>query len=320
MRRLTAVAAVLFAGTLLASGLVRCEEPTVTPVKLTIAAGGVGGVYHAYANAFAKVIADELGADVRVRTTAASVENLRLVSDGRADLGFTLADAAALAIEGRAPFAERRPVAALARLYDNYTHLVVHADLAISSSEDLRGRRISTGAEGSGTDLLAERILTLAGLDPDRDITRRRLSLADSAQALRDGRIAGFFWSGGLPTAGISELVRDTPIRMLDLAEYVEPLRDHHGELFSEVSIPQFVYDLPDQVATVGVPNLLVVHREMDADLARTLTRLLFEHRDRLIAGHPEAKRLSRRVAVATHPMPLHPGAAAYYRAAKPLV
>jgi uncharacterized protein len=287
---------------------------------LVIASGGVGGVYHAYATGLAGVLADELDTGATVLATAASVENLRMITAGRADICFTLADSAALAVEGSGPFPEHQPIAALARLYDNYTHLVVAADAPINHVSDLRGHAVSTGARDSGTELMAERLLTLGGVDQHTDITRHRLALAESADALRHGHIQAFFWSGGLPTAAISELATTTDIRLLDLSEYVEPLRVRFGELFTELSIPAFTYGLSREVATIGVPNLLVVHEDMDQAVAEAVTRQLFDHKDRLIAAHPEAERLNPRTAIATYPVPLHPGAAAYYRSAKPRV
>jgi uncharacterized protein len=297
-----------------------CAHRTDPVPDLVIASGGVGGVYHAYATGLAEVLADELDTGATVLATAASVENLRMITAGRADICFTLADSAALAVEGSGPFPEHQPIAALARLYDNYTHLVVAADAPINHVSDLRGHTVSTGARDSGTELMAERLLTLGGVDQHTDITRHRLALAESADALRHGHIQAFFWSGGLPTAAISELATTTDIRLLDLSEYVEPLRVRFGELFTELSIPAFTYGLSREVATIGVPNLLVVHEDMDRAVAEAVTRQLFDHKDRLIAAHPEAERLNPRTAIATYPVPLHPGAAAYYRSAKPRV
>jgi TRAP transporter TAXI family solute receptor len=295
------------------------DKPSYRRGPLTIATGGRGAVYFAYGQGVAEAVNDRLdGVEASVVSTPGSVDNLMMVGDGRAQLGFTLADSAALAFDGKAPFTTRQDVRALARLYDNYTHLVVRSNSAIRTVAELRGRAVSTGATGSGTELIASRLLELSGIDETDGIRRRRLSIEESATALRDGEIDAFFWSGGLPTGAVSALAANTPIRMIDLASFVEPLRDRYGDFYSERSVPASAYGLRVQVATVGVPNYLVVSATMDEGLAYHLTALLFSSRSTLVRAHEVAQQLDPRGAIATTPVPLHPGAMRYYRDVKP--
>jgi TRAP transporter TAXI family solute receptor len=286
---------------------------------VVIASGGLGGVYQEYGQGIARALRTAFpGCEVEVRPTAASVQNLRLVAGGEADVGFTLADAAALASRGEEPFSAPLPVAALARLYDNYTHLVVRAQAPVHELADLRGQPVSTGAPGSGTELIAARLFAEAGLRADADVRRYRLDLAESVRALEEGRITAFFFSGGLPTQAIADLAHRTPIRLVNLAGFVAGLRVRHGEFYTELSIPAPVYGLDGDIVTVGVPNYLVVPVTMPDQEAYALTRLLFAAKTILVAAHPEARRLNRRAAIATYPVPLHPGAMRYYRGSKP--
>lgn len=315
LRRRLVAAAVLTLAACCAAG---CgpEPPPRGPLR--IATGGRGGVYYAYGEGLAQVVRERwAGGEVRVLATAASVENIRLVGRGDADVAFTLADAAALGVEGAPPFPAPQPVRALARLYDNYVHLVVRAGGPVRGLGDLRGRAVSTGAAGSGTELVAARLLGLAGIDPERDLTRRRLGVDESAAALRSGGIEAFFWSGGLPTKAIATLAGQVPIRLVDLDAYVPELRDRHGEFYAERTIPASAYGLDHAAATIGVPNYLVVGAAMDDRVAHELTRLLFDGGEVLARAHPEALRLNRRAAIGTWPVPLHPGAERYYREAK---
>ncbi len=294
-----------------------CGGPAARPWRLVIATGNREGVYYAYGQGLAEVARERLpGARPQVISTGASVENLRLVGEGRADAAFALADSAALAFEGRPPFTQREPVAALARLYENYTHLVVPADGPIQRLPDLKGRVVSLGAAGSGTELIATRLLAVAGVDED-GVRVRRLQLADAADALKSGRIDAFFFSGGLPTGAIAELSQSMPIRLIDLSAYVEPLKRRYRAFYEERSILASAYGLGKPVRTIGVPNYLVVNASMPEERAYRLTRLLFTRRDELAAAHPEALHLNRRSAVSTYPLPLHPGATRYYREAK---
>jgi TRAP transporter TAXI family solute receptor len=313
-------AAALLVVAVLAAVTGGCEEdaPPATPAALRIATGGRGGVYYAYGEGFAGVVRDHWrGQDATVLETAASVENLHLVSGGKADVAFTLADAAALGVRGGGPFTGPQPIQALARLYDNYVHLVVRADSGIRTPADLRGRPVSTGAPGSGTDLIAIRLLGLVGLDPARDVDRQQLGVDDSVRALAAGELDAFFWSGGLPTRAITLAAGEVPIRLIDLDGFVGPLRDRYGEFYAERTIPASAYGLETAVSTIGVPNYLVVATRMDERVAHELTELLFAHRDSLARAHPEALRLNRRTAIGTYPVPLHPGAARYYRETK---
>ncbi|MFI2433029.1 TAXI family TRAP transporter solute-binding subunit [Streptomyces sp. NPDC018693] len=302
--------------------LAACGGPDAPPRpsgEVTVATGNRGGVYADYGAGYAQLIESRLpDVSARVLHTGGSVDNLRRVAAGQAQTGFTLADSAADAVAGRPPFSGKLPVVALASLYDNYVQLVVREDSPVRGVKALRGLRVSVGAEGSGTALIADRVLKVAGLSPDGDVTSVRLDVRESATALAQGRVDAFFWSGGLPTGAITELRRTTSIRLVDLGDVVEALTRSYGELYTETTVPAVVYGAQSAVTTVSVPNFLVVRRDMPDGEAYWLTRLLFEGQSRLIRAHPEARRLDRRTAIATHPLELHPGAARWYRESHP--
>src|SRR6476619_2680964 len=126
---------------------------------LSIATGGTGGVYYPYGGGIAKVLNEKLpSVRATAEVTAATVDNLKLIRDGRADVAFALADTLEDAIKGRGPF-EGRPVPAvsIAVLYANYTHVVALASSNIRTVADLRGKVVSTGSPGSGTEVIALR-------------------------------------------------------------------------------------------------------------------------------------------------------------------
>jgi hypothetical protein len=289
--------------------------------RLSIATGGTGGVYYPYGGAIARVISEHLaGVEATAEVTAASVDNLKLIRDHKSDIAFTLADTLDDAIKGRGAFTGRGavPVRALAVLYSNYTHLVAHGSSGVSRVADLTGKHVSLGAAGSGTELIATRILRAAGLDPGHDLSPVSLGVSQSVDALKDGKIDAFFWSGGVPTAAVLDLA-NTPgarWRLVPNDDVLESLQSTYGaSLYSRLSVPAAAYaGLPADVAVVGVSNLLVVHQEMSEQLAYDITRLLFEHHAELIAVHPEAARLSLATASTGSPALFHPGALRYYR------
>jgi TRAP transporter TAXI family solute receptor len=307
---LAALTGVLLAG---------CDSDAGGSRFLSIATGGTGGVYYPYGGAIAKILSEHLDhVRATAEVTAASVDNLKLIRDGRADVAFTLADTLADAVEGRGAFDGRPvPAASLAVLYANYTHVVTLTSSGIRAIADLRGRVISTGSPGSGTEVIAVRLLRTAGLDPDTDVTRQALGVSESAGALKDGKIAAFFWSGGLPTAAVQDLAH-TPgiaLRVVPSAEHVESLRRAHGALYFPLVVPASAYrGLDGDVPVVGVANVLVVNRSMPEALAYDITRLLFEHQQELAAIHPEARHLSLTSAAAGSPAAYHPGAVRLYR------
>jgi TRAP transporter TAXI family solute receptor len=286
---------------------------------LSIATGGTGGVYYPYGGGLAKVLNDYLpGVRATAEVTAASVDNLKLIRDGGADVAFVLADSLADAVAGRGAF-EGRPIAvrSLAVLYSNYTHLVTASSSGIRTVADLRGQVVSTGSPGSGTEVIATRVLRASGIDPDRDLTRQGLGASESAGALKDGKISAFFFSGGLPTAAVQDLAHTAglTIQLLPTAAALTALQRDYGALYFPLEVPASAYRGQDTAVTVvGVANVLVVNASMPDALAYDITRLLMEKRSELVAIHPEARHLAPATASAASPAPFHPGAVKFYR------
>jgi TRAP transporter TAXI family solute receptor len=307
------------AGAALVGSLAACGRgPDYPAGPLRIASGSPGGVYYDYAGGIEAVVRAVLPRlSPVVLPTAASLENLWILAAGYAELAFTSADAAADGYRGVDRFAAPIPMAALARIYESYLHLVVRRDRGIRQVRDLRGKAVSIGAKDSGTELFATRVLRLAGLDPARDLRAVRLNPEPAAETVRAGQLDAMFFLGGVPTSAVAGLVASrTPVALLDLGGFVPQLRNRYGEVYLERTIPASTYGLPPTV-TAGVANYLVVPGSMDARLAYWLVRALFEHRDVLAAAHPAGRRLDRAAAIGTSPLPLHPGAERYYREAK---
>ncbi|MEU7758586.1 TAXI family TRAP transporter solute-binding subunit [Micromonospora aurantiaca] len=296
---------------LLVAGLIGCRDEPSEPTRIRIATGSPTAVYHAFGQSLAALLNREVpGVRAEVVVTAASAQNVRLVGAGEAELGFTQADV----LPPREP--EHPSVLAVARVYDDLLHLVTRAGGPIRTLDDLRGRRVSVGADGSGTEITASRLLAVAQLGGDR-VRQEHLGLDDSVAALREGRIDAFFFSGGLPVRGVAELAQRTSLRIVDLGDWTEPLRRAYGQVYVTRDVPRSVYRA-DPVSTVANPNYLIVRADLPAALVREVTRLLMDRRAELAAAHPAAGRMSPRSAIVTTPLPLHPGAAQWYRAAKP--
>lgn len=280
--------------------------PAYPAGTLPIATGDREAVYHAYGYALLITVRTHLPElSPYLRVTSSPTQNLELVSRGQVALGFASADA----INTVAP-KTRGSLATLARLYDDYLHLVVRRDSGVEDLRGLRGRRISVGMKGSGTERVALRLLRAAGV-PRTALTLRHTGVDASVDALSNGQIDGFFFFGGVPTQDVAVLNLVLSIRLIDFGDWVPEAR---STFHSQLSIPASAYDGVDSVTTLGVPTYLVVSRRMDPELAYALTAMLFEQRDSMAEVHPVVGRLDRRAAINTYPLRLHEGAVRYYR------
>jgi TRAP transporter TAXI family solute receptor len=285
---------------------------------LTIATGGTGGVYFPLGGGLALELTENIeGVSASAQETSASVDNMRLIGTGGADIAFVLGDTAADAVEGRGEF-EGGPIDActLGKIYSNFTQVVTSTDTGITSIEGLRGKRVSLGAPGSGTEIIALRILEAAGIDPDADITRSQLLVDETVQGLSDGTIDAGFWSGGLPTGALVEYANGGKMLILPTAEYTADLASEHGPFYVEQEIPAATYPNQDAaIPTIIVPNVLVVNKSMPQDLQQQITQVLFDQKADLVAVHPAAGELDASTADEVDFMDICPGAQAYYAA-----
>jgi uncharacterized protein len=273
-------------------------------------------VYYPYGGSLASVLSDHVeGADFTAEVTSASVDNMYLIDAGDADLAFVLSDTAHDASVGNSPFEAPVDATSLVTLYDNYTQIVVNADSGIEILADLAGKSVSVGSPGSGTEVIALRMLEAVGINPDEDIDREQLGAAESAGAMKDGKIDAFFWSGGLPTAAITDLgaTPNFTVKLLPNDDVHDALVEGYGEYYGVGTIPADTYPgQTEDVSVVTVPNVLVSHADMDEQLAYDIVKAMFENTETLSAGHPEARNLSLETAYCSQALPYHPGAIRY--------
>lgn len=191
-------------------------------------------------------------------------------------------------------------------------HVVVRAGAGIRSVADMRGKRISTGSPKSGTEVIANRLLRAAGLDPDTDVKRRRLDLTKSVDGMKDGSTDGLVWSGGLPTPGITDLfaTHRGAVAFADVTPLLPAMRTV-SPAYQRSTIPAATDRTPPDVPTIAVPNVLLVRDDSDAGTACVLTRTLFERKDDLVRANAAAAGIDLRGARDTAPVPLHRGSAA---------
>ncbi|MFJ8814619.1 TAXI family TRAP transporter solute-binding subunit [Amycolatopsis thermoflava] len=278
--------------------------------RLTIATGNSGGVYYVLGGGLAQLISNNTGLKATAAETGASVQNIQQLVDGTYDIAFSLADTAADAVQGKGSFdGKPQKVQALTRIYPNSTQVLVRTDSGINSIADMRGKRISTGSPKSGTEVIANRLLQAAGLNPDTDLQAQRLDLAKTADGIKSGTIDGLVWSGGLPTAQITDITTTMKgqVKFIDITPQLAALKQINP-VYDTGTIPAATYGQPADVPTIVVPNLLLVREDFPAGDACAITKLIFDKKPELESVHPAAKEITRENATRTEPVPMHPG------------
>ena len=287
--------------------------------QLSIATGGTGGVYYPLGGGFGNILGKEIpGVTATAQVTGGSVANLQLIASGKADLCFTQVDAAWDAINGKDKFPTKLPITALAVMYPNHMHVVTVEGTGVTKVEDMKGKRISTGSPGSATEVYANRVLEAAGLDHAKDIVKERLGVAESVNALKDKKIDGFFWVGGLPTAAVTDLgaTPNTKLKILDIAHFTAKMNDKYGPLYAEATIPAATYKGMDKDAKNNtVWNIMAVNASTSEELAYQLTKTMLEKRDDLALVHKEALNIKPEWQTSSRAgIPWHPGALKYFK------
>ncbi len=307
------------------------------PVRgsVVISAGNPTGVYYAWSEQLAKrLTAKHPRLRVTVQRSDGSVQNLERLRSGAADLGLSTVDATAQAasdgllpvfvegvaverhvkrVEGQAD-AQRVPLRALGRIYDDYVQIVVRADSLLHTVADLDGRRVAVNTPGSGTALVAGRVLKAAKIS----VTESDLGVADGTAALEHKKVDAVFWSGGIPTPSIVAAAGRTKLRLLPLGDLAATLRATYGSVYRPATIPPGRYPGMEEVATLASANVLVARADADPAMVTAVLSTIFDQRDAIGITIPAANATDRRTAIWTGTLSLHPAAIAYYRRTKP--
>ncbi|MBU3631190.1 TAXI family TRAP transporter solute-binding subunit [Polynucleobacter sp. AP-Melu-500A-A1] len=288
--------------------------------NISIATGGTGGVYYPMGGGLAAMLSSKVpGMSATAEVTGGSVDNLKLIGTGKPYVAFSMADAAKDASVGDDKFKDK-PVdlRTLLILYPNLMHVATVESTGIKSMKDLKGKRISTGAPGSATEVMAFRLLEAAGLDKDKDVKRERLSVAESVNAVKDRKIDAFFWVGGLPTAAVTDLANSPGMKivMVDTNAEVPAMNKKYGNLYFPTVIPKATYSgMAKDNKVAAVANILVVNANMSNEDAYKIVKAIFDNQLDLVRSHAEYIniKLENQKANAT-PVAYHPGAMKYFK------
>jgi len=317
------LAVLMFTGTVYAQG----------KVSLMVATGGLGGVYYYYGSSVAEIISKNAGYEATAIQTAASVDNIMLLQkreDPKSNLFYLstiLPDSAFLAFMGQHEKFKDTPAKELRimwAMYPNFLHIVTKQGSGIQKVADLKGKRVSTGAPGSGTEVEAFMVLEAAGVKISELAKQERLGAAESAEALASGTIDAYFWSGGLPTASITELAttlsrKGAKLDFVSLSKE-DPVVQNINKKFPGICEPgvigKQVYSTEKDVPTLAFWNLFMCTERLPEDIGYKVTKAVFENLPQLHSAVKPSKdtNLESAIKFVNGAIPYHPGALKYFK------
>lgn len=283
---------------------------------INVLTGGTAGVYYPLGVAISKIFSDKIkDARPSVQATKASVENLNLIQAGKGEIAFTLGDSLAQGWKGDADAGFRGKLDKLrvvGAIYPNYIQIVASKESGIKTLADLKGKRLSVGAPKSGTELNARAILAAAGIKYENLGKVEYLPFAESVELIKNRQLDATLQSAGLGVASIKDLANSVEIVVVEIpADVVQKA----GPPFQIGTIPANTYQ--GQTANVSaalVQNYLVTRSDLSDEVVYNMTKAIYDNIPDLIAAHAAARSIKLETAGKDSPVPLHPGAAKYFK------
>ncbi len=284
---------------------------------ITVATGPTSGLYFPIGGAFSSVIKNSMGYKSSAQSTGASVENINLIMEGKADMAITMADAIAQAYGGTGAFEGKGPkenLRAMMGLYPNYVQIVTTDKSGITKFEDLKGKRVGIGAPNSGVELNARMMYEAHGMTYE-DSRVDYLNYGEAIDQMKNGLIDAAFVTSGIPNATVMELGTTNKIVIVPVeGEGAEALIEKYPFFVKEI-IPKETYNTDADTNTVTVRNIMIVRDELPEDVVYDLTKGIFENIGDIKASHNTAdKHISLENSQIGVSIPFHPGAEKFYK------
>lgn len=283
---------------------------------VTVATGGTSGVYYPIGGAIANVLSSELGIDTSVQATGASVENINLLNNNKAELAIVMADAVAQAYGGTGAFTDKEPITSLrglTALYPNFVQVVTTSKSGVTSIKELAGKHVGVGAPGSGVELNARLVLEAYGLSY-ADLKPDYLSYSEAIDQIKNGMIDAAFVTSGVPNSTVIDLSvsHDTIVLPIEGDALTYPMEKY--PFFSSGTIPGGTYKQTEDVQTATITNLLLVNESLSENAVYQITKTLFENLETLYGAHNAAKNITLQSVAKGMPIPFHAGAEKYFK------
>jgi len=283
-------------------------------LSFSIVTGGTGGVWYPLGGAIGGVVSKYVpNTDATAEVTTAAIDNLKLLTAGKAGMAFAYDYHVGWVNEGTLKgVSGKKPVQIVMGFYEQPLHIATKEGTGIKSVMDLKGKRVSTGAPNSGTEEQADYVLKGLGIDWNRDLTREKLGATESVAALKDGKIDAFFWSGAIPTSSIIDLATTPGLKMVLLpvtGEAGEKILNANPGVFHKTAFAKGSYKGVDSdVQTIAITAVLMAMDDFPADRLYQIVGAIFAHTDELAAVWKDAAKLTPEKAISQ----IEPGALKY--------
>lgn len=283
--------------------------------QVRMATGGNTGTYYAFGSAVAQILTEKTKLPITVQSTGASKANIQLMAAGEVELAIVQNDVMDYAWRGVDLFNGEKitSFSTMAAIYAEVCQVVANPAAGIKSIADLKGKNVSVGDAGSGTEFNARQILEAYGISFD-DIGKQNLSFTASAAALRDNKIDAFFCVAGAPTPAIVDLAVNKDIVVLEIDDIHAAQLIAKYPFYTQYPISAGSYKGQGEVKTVAVKATFIVSSKLPEDTVYHLTKALFENNAQIKAAHVKGKEFSNSYAVEGISVPFHPGAAKYLK------
>jgi TRAP transporter TAXI family solute receptor len=303
--------------TLSCAALLATSAATAADRFVSIATGGTAGIYYPLGGALGKLWTDGIdGVQATAEVTGASVENTRLVVSDEAQAAIGTGNVVYEAYNGTGRFEPRgkQPILAIGALYPNAIQIATLEDTGIDGLSDLKGKRVSVGAPGSGTEAMNKDVFEAIGITYDDFATTARLSYAETTAAMKDGNLDAGSLSVGLGASALVDLASTRDMLLVCMLDEETNAVTKALPYYSAFTIPGGTYTgFDEDCPTIQVANHLFVKADTDPDLVYQMTKILFENQPKLEQTSAAAAVVSPEYAMASTVIPMHPGALRYF-------
>lgn len=282
------------------------------PKFLNLLTGGTQGTYYALGGTFADLISKETDIKTTAEVSQASAANMTALQDGKGEIAFVQSDIAYYATEGTMMFDGKKidTIAALGALYPETVQLVTTEASGIKSYADLKGKKVSVGAPGSGTFANAEQLLEIHGLTMD-DIKAQNLDFGESTDGLQSGQIDAAFITAGTPTAAVEALNATTKVNIIgmDAGKADELIAKY--PYYAKDTVKAGTYGLAKDTETVSVLAMLAVKKDLPEDVVYSMTKAIYDNTNKI--SHDKGKFIKAETGLQGISIDVHPGAQKYF-------
>lgn len=282
-----------------------------------LATGGTSGTYYPFGGAIANIWNTKIeNMNVTAQATGASAENLRLISNGDAEYAIVQNDVMDYANNGSDMFEGKKieNLASVGTLYPEVVQIAASKNSGIKTVADLRGKRVSVGDAGSGVEFNAKQILEGYGITM-KDIQKNNLSFKESAEGIQNGTLDACFITAGVPNSALQELAFTAGLILIPVDGIQADSICSKYSFYTKTTIPAGTYKGTDtDTPALAIKATLAVSAKLDENTVYDMTKALFDNLDELSSAHAKGKEVSAKNAVEGISVPLHPGAAKYFK------